>query len=39
MYERVVPAHEALVDERFSVLSREEQEKLLELLRKLDHTT
>ena len=39
LYERVVPAHEALVDERFSVLSREEQEKLLELLRKLDHTT
>ena len=39
LYERVVPAHEALIDERFSVLSREEQEKLLELLRKLDHAT
>src|SRR5919107_1451307 len=33
----VVPAHEALIDERLSVLSREEQKQLLELLRKLDH--
>jgi DNA-binding MarR family transcriptional regulator len=33
----VVPAHEALIDERLSVLSKEEQKQLLELMRKLDH--
>lgn len=36
LYEKAVPAHEALVDERFSALSRDEQEQLLGLLRKLD---
>jgi DNA-binding MarR family transcriptional regulator len=36
LFARVVPAHEALIAERFSVLSREEQEQLHELLRKLD---
>lgn len=34
--EKAVPAHEALVEERFSALSRDEQEQLLGLLRKLD---
>jgi DNA-binding MarR family transcriptional regulator len=33
----VVPAHEALIDERLSVLSKEEQRQLFELMRKLDH--
>jgi DNA-binding MarR family transcriptional regulator len=33
----VVPAHEALIDEQLSVLSKEEQKQLLELMRKLDH--
>jgi DNA-binding MarR family transcriptional regulator len=33
----VVPAHEALIDERLSILSKEEQKQLLGLLRKLDH--
>jgi MarR family transcriptional regulator, 2-MHQ and catechol-resistance regulon repressor len=32
----VVPAHEALIDDRLSVLSEEEQRQLFELLRKLD---
>jgi DNA-binding MarR family transcriptional regulator len=32
----VVPAHEALIDERLSVLSDEEKRQLFELLRKLD---
>jgi MarR family transcriptional regulator, 2-MHQ and catechol-resistance regulon repressor len=36
LFSEVVPAHEALIAERFSVLSREEQEQLHELLRKLD---
>lgn len=36
LYEKAVPAHEALVEERFSALSRDEQEQLLGLLRKLD---
>jgi DNA-binding MarR family transcriptional regulator len=36
-FARVVPAHEALIDERLSVLSKEEQKQLLELMRKLDH--
>ncbi len=34
-FTEVVPAHEALIDDRFSVLS-EEQRQLFELLRKLD---
>ena len=36
LFEEVVPDHEALVAERFSALSHEEQEQLHELLRKLD---
>jgi DNA-binding MarR family transcriptional regulator len=36
MFAEVVPAHEALIDERLSVLPKEEQNQLLELLRKLD---
>jgi MarR family transcriptional regulator, 2-MHQ and catechol-resistance regulon repressor len=36
LFAEVVPAHEALIDDRLSVLSREEQQKLHELLRKLD---
>jgi MarR family transcriptional regulator, 2-MHQ and catechol-resistance regulon repressor len=37
-FAEVVPAHEALIDERLSVFSKEEQKQLLALLRKLDHT-
>lgn len=37
LFDGVVPAHEALVAERLSVLSPEEQRELLALLRKLDH--
>ena len=36
-FAEVVPAHEALIDERLSALSKEEQKQLLSLLRKLDH--
>jgi|SRR5215210_5695943 len=36
MFAEVVPAHEALIDERLSVLSEEEQKQLFELLRRLD---
>jgi DNA-binding MarR family transcriptional regulator len=36
-FAEVVPAHEALIDERLSALSKEEQKQLLGLLRKLDH--
>jgi len=36
-FDEVVPAHEALIDERLSVLSEKEQKQLLDLLRKLDH--
>ena len=36
LFAQVVPAHEALIDERLYVLSREEQKSLHELLRKLD---
>ena len=36
LFEEAVPAHEALIAERLSVLSPEEQRRLLELLRKLD---
>jgi len=35
-FTEVVPAHEALIDDRLSVLSEEEQRQLFELLRKLD---
>src|SRR5215210_2906263 len=36
LFDEVVPAHEALITGRFSVLSEGEQERLHELLRKLD---
>ena len=36
LFEETVPAHEALIAERLSILSEEEQRQLLELLRKLD---
>ena len=36
LFDEVVPGHEALVAQRFSALSRGEQEQLHELLRKLD---
>ena len=36
LFAEVVPAHEALIDERLSVLSQGEQARLHELLRKLD---
>ncbi len=36
LFDEVVPDHEALVAERLSALSRREQERLHELLRKLD---
>ncbi len=36
LFAEVVPAHEAAIAERFSVLSEEEQKRLHELLRKLD---
>jgi DNA-binding MarR family transcriptional regulator len=36
LFAEAVPAHEALVDERLSALSRKEQRRLHELLRKLD---
>ena len=36
LFAEVVPAHEALIDERLSVLSQGEQDRLHELLRKLD---
>ncbi len=35
-FAEVVPAHEALIDERLSVLSEKEQKQLFELLRRLD---
>ena len=35
-FTEVVPAHEALIDDRLSVLSEEEQKQLFELLRRLD---
>ena len=37
-FTEVVPAHEALIDERLSVLSEEDQKQLFELLRRLDRT-
>jgi MarR family transcriptional regulator, 2-MHQ and catechol-resistance regulon repressor len=36
LFEEVVPAHEAMIAGRFSVLSEEEQSQLCELLRKVD---
>jgi DNA-binding MarR family transcriptional regulator len=36
LFEEVVPAHEAVIAERFSVLSEGEQAQLHEILRKLD---
>jgi DNA-binding MarR family transcriptional regulator len=36
LFDEVIPAHEALIAERFSALSRTEQDRLVELLRKLD---
>ena len=36
LFEEVVPAHEAMIAGRFSVLSEEEQSQLYELLRKFD---
>src|SRR5215216_3261075 len=36
LVEEVVPAHEAMIAERFSVLSEEERAQLYELLRKFD---
>ncbi|CAN5261064.1 MarR family transcriptional regulator [soil metagenome] len=38
LFDEVVPAHEALIAERLSVLSKEEQRHLSEILRKLDHS-
>jgi DNA-binding MarR family transcriptional regulator len=38
LFDEVVPAHETLIVERLSVLSKEEQRRLLDLLRKLDHS-
>jgi DNA-binding MarR family transcriptional regulator len=37
LFDEVVPAHEAAIADRFSVLSEEEQARLHELLRKFDH--
>ena len=36
LFERIVPAHEAVIAERFSVLTEREQTELYELLRKFD---
>jgi DNA-binding MarR family transcriptional regulator len=36
LFDEVVPAHEAVIADRFSVLSEEEQTRLYELLRKFD---
>ncbi len=38
LFERVVPAHEDLVDDRLSALTKEEQQTFHDLLRKLDRT-
>jgi DNA-binding MarR family transcriptional regulator len=38
LFEEVVPAQEAMISERFSALSDEEQAQLHELLRRLDST-
>jgi len=36
LFERIVPAHEALIAERFSIFTEREQTQLYELLRKVD---
>ena len=36
LFERIVPVHEAVIAERFSVLTEREQTQLYELLRKFD---
>jgi DNA-binding MarR family transcriptional regulator len=36
LFEEIVPLHEAVIAERFSVLSEGEQARLYELLRKFD---
>src|SRR5215204_2997282 len=36
LFERIVPAHEALIAERFSIFTEREQTQLYELLRKFD---
>ncbi len=38
LFEKAVPEHEALVDERLSALTQEEQRSLHDLLRKLDRS-
>jgi DNA-binding MarR family transcriptional regulator len=38
LFEEVVPAHEDLVHQLISALSEEEQARLHELLRELDHS-
>ena len=38
LFDEAVPAHEALIAQRLSALSPEEQRQLLELLRKLDRS-
>jgi DNA-binding MarR family transcriptional regulator len=38
LYNRVVPAHERTIARQFAALSNEEQDALLGLLRKLDHS-
>jgi DNA-binding MarR family transcriptional regulator len=38
LYNRVVPAHERTIARQFAALSNEEQDTLLGLLRKLDHS-
>ncbi len=38
LFAEVVPDHEALIDERLSVLSKEEQRQLSTILRKLDRS-
>ncbi len=38
LFEKAVPEHEALVDERLSALTRDEQRALHDLLRKLDRS-
>lgn len=37
LYEQVVPAHEALIDQLFSIISIDEQARLRTVLRRLDH--
>ncbi|MBO0780775.1 MAG: MarR family transcriptional regulator [Ktedonobacteraceae bacterium] len=39
LYKEIVPLHEMMITQQFSVLSKEEVSQLLRLLRKLDHHT